>query len=119
MRRTWILGLLLACTAPASAADAPEYESLLKKAADFDADIFIGGHGDVSNRADVLEYAQMHTDFLAAVKAGMAKGLNREELADTVTMPQYKHFRNYHRMRGWVYALHHLLTTGKPMAPFP
>lgn len=32
---------------------------------------------------------------------------------------QYKHFRNYHRMRGWVYALHHLLVTGKPMAPFP
>ncbi len=32
MRRTWILGLLLACGAPASAADAPEYEALLKKA---------------------------------------------------------------------------------------
>lgn len=93
--------------------------ALLKKAADFDADIFIGGHGDVSNRADVLEYAQMHTDFLSEVKAGMAKGLTREELADTITMPQYKHFRNYHRIRGWVYALHHLLTTGKPMAAFP
>jgi len=34
MRRIWILGLLLASSgAPASAADVPEYEALLKKAA--------------------------------------------------------------------------------------
>ncbi len=33
MRRIWILGLLLACGVPASAADVPESEALLKKAA--------------------------------------------------------------------------------------
>jgi glyoxylase-like metal-dependent hydrolase (beta-lactamase superfamily II) len=93
--------------------------AILKKAAEIDADIFIGGHGDVSKREDLLETAQMHTEFLNEVKAGIAKGLGRDELADSITMPQFKHFRNYHRMRGWVYALHHLLTTGKPMAPFP
>ena len=32
MRRTWILGLMLAWGAPAPAADVPEYEALLKKA---------------------------------------------------------------------------------------
>jgi hypothetical protein len=46
----------------------------------------------------------------------MAKGLSREQLAETIQMENYKHFRNYHRMRGWVYALHHLFATGKPMA---
>ena len=56
---------------------------------------------------------------MAAVKAGIAEGESRDELADSIRMPQYSHYRNYHRMRGWVYALHHLLTTGKPMAPFP
>lgn len=91
--------------------------AVLRKAAQFDVDTFIGGHGDVSKREDILEYAQMHTDFLAAVKDGMARGLNRDQLADTIKMEQYKHFRNFHRMRGWVYALHHLLATGKPMAP--
>ena len=93
--------------------------ALLRQAAKFDADIFIGGHGDVSTREDLLEYAKMHEDFLAAVKAGIAEGKGRDELADAIRMPQYSHYRNYHRMRGWVYAVHHLLTTGKPMAPFP
>jgi hypothetical protein len=51
------------------------------------------------------------------VKAGIAAGKSREELAETIKMPQYSSFRNYHRMRAWVYAAHHLLTTGKPMAP--
>lgn len=93
--------------------------ALLRKAAAFDADTFLGGHGDVSVREDLLEYAQMHEDFLKAVRAGIAEGKNRDELADTIRMQQYSHYRNYHRMRGWVYALHHLLTTGKPMAPYP
>jgi len=93
--------------------------ALLRKAAKFDADVFIGGHGDVSTRADVLETAQMHEDFLNAVKAGVAEGKSRDELAESIKMEQYSHFRNYHRMRGWVYALHHLLVTGKPMAQYP
>jgi glyoxylase-like metal-dependent hydrolase (beta-lactamase superfamily II) len=93
--------------------------ALLRQAAAMDADIFIGGHGDVATREDVLEYAQMNEDFLKAVRAGIAEGKNRDELADTIKMQQYSHYRNYHRMRGWVYALHHLLTTGKPMAPYP
>jgi cyclase len=91
--------------------------AVLRKAAQFDVDTYIGGHGDVSKREDILEYAQMHTEFVAAVKEGMAKGLTREQLAETVKMEKYKDYRNHHRMRGWVYALHHLLTTGKPMAP--
>jgi glyoxylase-like metal-dependent hydrolase (beta-lactamase superfamily II) len=93
--------------------------ALLRKAAAFDVDTFIGGHGDVSKREDLLEYAQMHEDFLKAVKAGIAEGKSRDELADTIKMEQYSHYRNYHRLRGWVYALHHLLTTGKPMAQYP
>jgi len=69
--------------------------------------------------ASVLGYAQMHEDSLQAVREGIAKGKNRDELADTIRMQQYSHFRNYHHMRGWVYALHHLLPTGKPMAVYP
>ncbi len=93
--------------------------AVLRKAAAFDADTFIGGHGDVSVRDDLLEYAQMHENFLKAVRAGIAEGKGRDELADTIKMQQYSHYRNFHRMRGWVYALHHLLTTGKPMAAYP
>ena len=61
-----------------------------RKAAKFDVDTYVGGHGDVSKREDILEYAQMHTEFVAAVKAGMAKGLTREQLAETVKMEEYK-----------------------------
>src|SRR5688500_5582676 len=84
-----------------------------------DVDTFIGGHGDVAVRQDLLEYAQMHEDFLRAVRGGIAQGKSRDELADTIRMEQYSHYRNYPRMRGWVYALHHLLTTGEPMAAYP
>lgn len=91
--------------------------AVLRKAATYDVDVFIGGHGDVSKRQDVLDSAQMHEDFLKAVKDGMARGLDRDQLADTIRMEKYQHYRNYSRIRGWVYALHHLLSTGKPMAP--
>lgn len=95
------------------------WASVLRKAAAMDVDVYMGGHGDVSTRADVLEYASLHEEFQKEVRAAIAKGLDRDQIADLVRMPQYSHFRNYHRMRGWVYALHHLLTTGKPMAPYP
>ena len=91
--------------------------AILKKAAAMDVDTFIGGHGDVATRADVLEYAQLQQDFINEVRAGIAAGKGRDELADTIKMEKYSSYRNYHRMRGWVYAAHHLLTTGKPMAP--
>ena len=93
--------------------------AILRKAAAMDVDTYIGGHGDVATRADVLEYAQLQQDFINEVKAGIAAGKSRDELADSIRLTQYSHFRNYHRMRGWVYAAHHLLTTGKPMAPLP
>ena len=96
---------------------AENWIAILRKAADFDVDAFIGGHGDVSKREHLLEYAQSNSDFLAEVKAGIAAGRTREELGDTIRMEQYKHFRTSHRLRGWVFALHHLLTTGKPLAP--
>jgi glyoxylase-like metal-dependent hydrolase (beta-lactamase superfamily II) len=93
------------------------WAAVLRKAAAMDVDTYIGGHGDVGTRADVLEYAQMHEEFVNAVRAGIAEGRSRDELADTIKMEKYSSYRNYHRMRGWVYAAHHLLTTGKPMAP--
>ena len=93
--------------------------ALLRRAAAFDADTFIGGHGDASKREDLLEYAQMHEDFLKTVKAGIAEGKSRDELADTIKMDQSCPSRTYPRLRGWVSALHHLLTPGKPMAPYP
>jgi len=91
--------------------------AVLNQAAQMDVDVFIGGHGDASRRSDLQDYAKMHADFLKAMKDGIAAGKTREELAETVKMEQYSDYRNYHRMRGWVFALHHLLTTGKPLAP--
>jgi cyclase len=92
--------------------------AILRKAADTpNVDAFLGGHGDVGKREDLLEYAQMHTDFMKTMREGIAAGKTREQLADEIKMPQYAHFRNYHRMRGWVFTTHHLITTGKPLAP--
>ena len=59
-----------------------------------------------------------HLSTSLALAGVLAAGKNRDELAYTIRMQEHSHYRNYHRTRGWVYALHHPLTTGKPMASY-
>ena len=78
-----------------------------------DVDKILPAHGDVSSRADVKELASMIGDEYATVKDAMAKGTSLDEAVKTVTLPQYKDWRNYNRLEGEIRALYELIGTGK------
>ena len=93
--------------------------AILKRIAAMDVDTFLPGHGDVSTRQDVLDEAKLLADVQSEVKAAIARGMTREQIVKELRFPQYADLRNYDRIDGFLEALHHLFTTGKPMFPYP
>jgi len=93
--------------------------ALLQRIAAMDVDRFLPGHGDVGDRQDLLDEAKLLADFQAEVKAAIARGVSKEEAVKTLRFPQYSHLRNYNRIDGFIEALYHLNTTGKPLFPYP
>jgi glyoxylase-like metal-dependent hydrolase (beta-lactamase superfamily II) len=93
--------------------------ALLNKIAAMDVDRYLPGHGDVGARQDVLDEAKLLADFQAGVKGALAQGLGKEEMVRSLKFPQYGDLRNYHLIHGFIEALHHLYTTGKPLVALP
>jgi cyclase len=92
---------------------------VLRKIAAMDVDQYLGGHGDIGTRKDVLDEAQMLADFDAGMRAAVGKGMSRDEIVRDVRFDKYKDVRNYYRMNLFITSYYHLLTTGKPENPYP
>ena len=92
---------------------------LLRKIAAMDVDKYLGGHGDIGTRQDVLNEAQMLQDFDAGMREALKKGMSREEIIKNVKFEKYQDVRNYYRMNLFISSYHHLLTTGKPEVAMP
>jgi len=92
---------------------------LLRKIAAMDVDIYLGGHGDIGNKQDVLHEAQMLADFDAGMRAAVAKGMSKDEIIKNVRFEQYKDVRNYYRMNLFISSYYHFLTTGRPENAYP
>ena len=92
---------------------------LLKIAAMENVDMFLPGHGDIGTREDVLDEAKLLTEVQFGVKAAIAAGMGREEIAGKLRFPQFANRRNYDRIDVFLEALYHLYTTGKPLFPYP
>jgi cyclase len=92
---------------------------LLRKMAAMDADQYIGGHGDIGAKQDVLDEAQMLSDFDAGMREAVKKGMSREEIFRRAPFEKYKDVRNYYRMNLFINSYYHFLTTGKPEVPLP
>jgi cyclase len=86
---------------------------LLNRLASMDVDKILPAHGDVSTGADVKELAAMLADEYATVKDAVAKGIGVDEAVKTLTLPQYKNWRNYNRREGEIRALYELIQSGK------
>ena len=78
-----------------------------------DVDRILPAHGDVASRADVPELAAMLADQYATVKAAVDKGTSADEAVKTLTLDQYKDWRNYARREQEIRALYELIKTGK------
>jgi glyoxylase-like metal-dependent hydrolase (beta-lactamase superfamily II) len=85
----------------------------LRKIMEMDVEVYLPGHGDVGTKKDVQEAIVFLTDFQAAVKDAIAKGMSREEAAKTLQFPKYKDWRNANNAPANITAMYHLLTTGK------
>ncbi len=78
-----------------------------------DVDRILPAHGDVASRADVPELAAMLADEYATVKAAVDNGVSLDEAVKTLTLDQYKDWRNYARREQEIRALYELIKTGK------
>ena len=92
---------------------------VLNKIASMDVDKYLGGHGDIGTKEDVLAEARMLNDFDAGMRAAVAKGMTRDEIIRNVRFEKYKDVRNYYRMNLFISSYYHLLTTGKPQNAYP
>jgi cyclase len=92
---------------------------LLHKMAAMNVGKYLGGHGDIGTRQDVLDEAQMLTDFDAGMRQAVAKGMSREDILRDLKFDKYKDVRNHYRMNLFIGSYHHLLTTGKPLVALP
>jgi cyclase len=92
---------------------------VLRKIAAMDVDQYLGGHGDIGNRQDVLAEAQMLADFDAGMRAAVAKGMSPDEIVNAEPFAKYRSIRNYYRMNLFVSSYYHFLKTGKPENAYP
>ncbi|MES2565069.1 MAG: MBL fold metallo-hydrolase [Pseudomonadota bacterium] len=92
---------------------------VLRKIAAMDVDQYLGGHGDVGTKKDVLNEAQMLSDFDAGMRAAVAQGMSREDIIKNVRFEKYKDVRNYYRMNLFITSYYHFLTTGKAENAYP
>jgi glyoxylase-like metal-dependent hydrolase (beta-lactamase superfamily II) len=93
--------------------------ALLDEIVMMDVDMYLPGHGDVGTKQDVRDEAKLLADVQAGVKGALAKGMSKEEMVRSLTFRQYSDLRNYHLIHGFIEALHHLHTTGKPLIALP
>lgn len=92
---------------------------VLRKIAAMDVDVYLGGHGDIGNRQDVLQEARMLEDFDRGMRDAVAKGMSSEEIVRNVKFEQYRDVRNYYRMNLFIASYYHYLTTGRPQNAYP
>jgi len=91
---------------------------LLKKIAAMDVDTYLGGHGDIGRKEDVLHEAQMLADFNTGMREAVARGMSQREIVEKVKFEKYKDVRNYYRMHLFIASYYHFLTTGKPKTAY-
>lgn len=92
---------------------------VLKKIAAMDVDVYLGGHGDIGTREDVLQEARMLEDFDRGMREAVAKGMSRDDIIRNVKFEQYRDVRNYYRMNLFIASYYHFLTTGRPQNAYP
>jgi glyoxylase-like metal-dependent hydrolase (beta-lactamase superfamily II) len=95
------------------------WTEVLRKIAAMDVDKYLGGHGDIGTKEDVLKEAQMLSDFDAGMRAAVAKGMSRDDIIKSVRFEKYKDVRNYYRMNLFISSYYHFLTTGKAENAYP
>ena len=76
-----------------------EYEAALATVEALDFDILVPGHGNPGTKADVSAFLKLLRDLESDVTAGIAEGLGRETLQETILLADYSDWLLYGERR--------------------
>lgn len=76
-----------------------EYEAALATVEALDFDILVAGHGNAGTKADVSGFLTLLRDLESDVMAGIAEGLDREMLQETILLADYSDWLLYDQRR--------------------
>ena len=76
-----------------------EYEAAIETVAALDFDILVTGHGNAGTKADVAEFVTFLRALETDVAAGIAQGLDREALQETILLADYSDWLLYEQRR--------------------
>ena len=76
-----------------------EYEAALATVDALDFDILVTGHGNAGTKADVSGFLTLLRDLESDVMAGIAEGLDRETLQETILLADYSDWLLYEQRR--------------------
>ena len=76
-----------------------EYEAALATVDALDFDILVTGHGNAGTKADVSGFLALLRDLESDVMAGVAEGLDRETLQETILLADYSDWLLYEQRR--------------------
>jgi glyoxylase-like metal-dependent hydrolase (beta-lactamase superfamily II) len=78
----------------------PDWIDAVKVVEAIDFDILIPGHGPVGVKADATEHRQYIQALYGAVLKAARAGMTLDEMKETITLDQYKHFGQYDNWLG-------------------
>jgi glyoxylase-like metal-dependent hydrolase (beta-lactamase superfamily II) len=87
---------------------------VLREIQAMDIDVYVPGHGDLGKKSDVEASIGFLTTIQAKAKDAIARKVPLDEAQKTLTLDEFKSWRNYPRMRDYVSNMYTLLQSGKP-----
>ena len=92
----------------------PEWLHWMRQVDTLDFDIISPGHEDPGAKADVAEQIAYFEDLIEGVSAGIAAGLSKDEVVETVLLEQYAHMLQYDNWRAQnVSGAYEILSSGR------
>lgn len=64
--------------------------SVLEEVEDLDADIYVPGHGELMNRAQVVSLREAVTGFYSGIREGYRQGLDEAEIRDRLDLSEWQ-----------------------------
>jgi glyoxylase-like metal-dependent hydrolase (beta-lactamase superfamily II) len=77
----------------------PDWLDWMRRVNALDFDIVSPGHEDLGTKADVAEQVSYFEDLIEGVSSGIAAGLSKDEIVDSVLLEDYAHMREYDNWR--------------------
>jgi glyoxylase-like metal-dependent hydrolase (beta-lactamase superfamily II) len=106
-------------TNPSFTPSIPNWVDLLKTIQAMDAQIYLGGHGDVASKEDLQREIELLDYFDAGMREAESKNLSVGEIIQQYKFERFKDFRNYYRLNIFIKNYDYTLRRGHPEVFLP